>query len=45
VSGTMHSDLDVGDLPTADAGDHPVELRVRTVSGDVRISRAASRVS
>lgn len=44
VSGTMQSDLDVGDLPTADAGESPVGLRVRTVSGDVRISRAASRV-
>lgn len=42
VSGTMRSDLDVGDLPAAEVSESPVELRVRTVSGDVRISRAAS---
>ena len=44
VSGTMHSDLDVADLPPADAGEAPVELRVRTVSGDVRISRSGAPV-
>ncbi len=44
VSGTMHSDLDVADLPPADAGETPVELRVRTVSGDVRISRSGAPV-
>ena len=45
VSGTMRSELEVADLPAADAGEAPVELRVRTVSGDVRISRATSRVA
>ena len=45
VSGTMRSELEVADLPAADAGESPVELRVRTVSGDVRISRATSRVA
>ena len=45
VSGTMHSELEVADLPPAGAGGSPVELRVRTVSGDVRIARAGSPVS
>ena len=40
VSGSMRSDLDVGDLPPADAGERQVELRIRTVSGDVRIARS-----
>ena len=44
VSGTMHSDLDVGDLPPSDEGETPVELRIRTVSGDVRISRSGAPV-
>ena len=44
VSGTMQSELDVADLPPADAGESPVELRVRTVSGDVRISRSGAPV-
>jgi DUF4097 and DUF4098 domain-containing protein YvlB len=44
VSGTMQSDLEVADLPTAASGESPVELRVRTVSGDVRISRAGAHV-
>ena len=39
VSGSVTSDLDVGDAPGG--GEAQVELRVRTVSGDVRISRAA----
>lgn len=39
VSGSVTSDLDVGDSPGG--GDAQVELRVRTVSGDVRITRAA----
>ena len=40
VSGTMTSELDVGDEPAADGG-QTVELRIRTVSGDVRVSRSA----
>jgi len=40
VSGTMTSELDVGDDPAA-AGEEAVELRVRTVSGDVRVARSA----
>lgn len=39
VSGTLTSELDLGDQPEEAAGD-AVELRVRTVSGDVRISRS-----
>jgi DUF4097 and DUF4098 domain-containing protein YvlB len=39
VSGSMRSDLDLGDAPSADAGD-VVELRIRTVSGDVHIRRS-----
>jgi DUF4097 and DUF4098 domain-containing protein YvlB len=39
VSGSVSSDLDVGDAPAAPEGAQ-VELRVRTVSGDVRITRA-----
>src|SRR5262245_3148489 len=41
VSGTMSSELDVGDEPS-DAEHEPVELRVRTVSGDVRVARSAA---
>ncbi|HEY7178734.1 MAG TPA: DUF4097 family beta strand repeat-containing protein [Gaiella sp.] len=41
VSGTMTSELDVGDEP-AGQGEEPVELRVRTVSGDVRVARSAA---
>lgn len=41
VSGTMTSELDVGDEP-AEPGQAPVELRVRTVSGDVRVARSAA---
>jgi DUF4097 and DUF4098 domain-containing protein YvlB len=40
VSGTMTSELDVGDEPAAH-GEDAVELRVRTVSGDVRIARSS----
>jgi DUF4097 and DUF4098 domain-containing protein YvlB len=40
VSGTMTSELDVGDEPAADGG-QTVELRIRTVSGDVRVTRSA----
>jgi DUF4097 and DUF4098 domain-containing protein YvlB len=42
VSGHMRSELDLGDAP-AGGGDGPlVELRVRTVSGDVDVVRAAA---
>jgi DUF4097 and DUF4098 domain-containing protein YvlB len=41
VSGTMTSELDVGDDP-ADSDEKPVELRIRTVSGDVRVARSAA---
>jgi DUF4097 and DUF4098 domain-containing protein YvlB len=40
VSGSVASDLEVGDAPTG-AGDAQVELKVRTVSGDIRLTRAA----
>jgi DUF4097 and DUF4098 domain-containing protein YvlB len=40
VSGSVSSDLEVGEAPGG--GDAQVELRVRTVSGDVRITRAAA---
>jgi len=44
VSGDMRSDLEVGELPPAD--DAPlVQLRAKTVSGDVSIVRAATQVS
>jgi DUF4097 and DUF4098 domain-containing protein YvlB len=39
VSGSMSSELDVGDEP-AGPGEEAVELRVRTVSGDVRVARS-----
>jgi hypothetical protein len=38
VSGSVTSELDVGDDAEGDGA--PAELRIRTVSGDVRISRA-----
>lgn len=41
VSGTMTSELDVGDDP-AGSDEKPVELRIRTVSGDVRLARSAT---
>jgi DUF4097 and DUF4098 domain-containing protein YvlB len=40
VSGTIGSELEVSDAPTSTDGPE-ARLRVRTVSGDVRISRAA----
>lgn len=40
VSGSVSSDLEVGDAPGG--GEAQVELRVRTVSGDVRLTRAAA---
>jgi len=42
VSGTMSSELDVEDAPTTDPGRAVNELRVRTVSGDLQIVRAAA---
>lgn len=39
VSGTIDSDLEVGDGPGA-SGEPELELRARTVSGDVRFTRA-----
>lgn len=41
VSGTISSELDVGDGP-ADATAGALELRIRTVSGDVRLSRVVA---
>jgi DUF4097 and DUF4098 domain-containing protein YvlB len=42
VSGTMHSELDLSDAPPS--GDGPmIELRAKTVSGDVRVVRAPAR--
>jgi DUF4097 and DUF4098 domain-containing protein YvlB len=44
VSGSVGSDLDVSDTPTRPDGPEAT-LRVRTVSGDVRITRAAEAVA
>jgi DUF4097 and DUF4098 domain-containing protein YvlB len=41
VSGNTTSDLDVGDADVVGAEGAPVEVRVRTVSGDVRLRRGA----
>jgi hypothetical protein len=41
VSGDTHSELDAGEAPPDDTA-HVMELRVNTVSGDVRIERAAT---
>lgn len=41
VSGTMSSELGLDDAPPAEAAASVHELHVRTVSGDVRIARAA----
>jgi Toastrack DUF4097 len=41
VSGSLRSELDLEDGPPADAEGPVVELRARTVSGDVQIVRAA----
>jgi DUF4097 and DUF4098 domain-containing protein YvlB len=44
VSGSIGSELDVGEAPSG--GDRPeAALRVRTVSGDVRITRAAEALA
>ena len=42
VSGSVTSDLEVGDAPLE--GSETVELKVRTVSGDVRLTRASAPV-
>ena len=44
VSGSVGSELDVSDTPSASDGPE-ANLRVRTVSGDVRITRAAEAVA
>ena len=44
VSGTIGSELDVSDTPLRADGPE-ANLRVRTVSGDVRITRAAEAVA
>jgi hypothetical protein len=41
VSGSVTSDLDVGGDEAAAEGGTQVELRARSVSGDIRITRAA----
>jgi len=41
VSGTMSSELDLGNEPS-EPGQDAVELRIRTVSGDVRVARGAT---
>ena len=44
VSGSVTSDLDVADAPAGENGEQ-VDLRIRTVSGDVRISRSGAPVA
>lgn len=44
VSGEITSELDVGDDLPAGETSHAIELRVKTVSGDVRLGRAAVSV-
>ena len=44
VSGTMSSELGLDDAPPADSAAPVIELRVRTVSGDLQIVRAAAAV-
>ena len=45
VSGTMSSELGIDDAPPADSSGPVSELRVRTVSGDLQILRAAAVVA
>ena len=45
VSGTMSSDLGLEDSPPTDSTVPVSELRVRTISGDLKIARAAATVS
>jgi hypothetical protein len=45
VSGTLTSELDVEDVPASEPGAPQVELRIRTVSGDVRIARSHAPVA
>jgi hypothetical protein len=45
VSGTMSSDLGLEDAPPADSTAPVSELRVRTISGDLKIARSAVGVS
>ena len=42
VSGTMRSELGLDDAPPADSAGRVHEVRVRTVSGDLQIARAAT---
>ena len=44
VSGSVTSDLDVADAPAGGGGEQ-VDLRIRTVSGDVRITRSGAPVA
>jgi DUF4097 and DUF4098 domain-containing protein YvlB len=44
VSGSVGSELDVSDTPSRSDGPE-ANLRVRTVSGDVRVTRAAEAVA
>jgi hypothetical protein len=44
ISGDTQSELEVGDGPPSDTGE-VMELRVNTVSGDVRIERATADVA
>jgi DUF4097 and DUF4098 domain-containing protein YvlB len=43
MSGATTSELDVGDAPSAGAGEAPlVELRAQSMSGDIHVARAAA---
>jgi DUF4097 and DUF4098 domain-containing protein YvlB len=43
MSGDTTSELDVGDAPSAGAGEEPlVELRAQSMSGDIHVARAAA---
>jgi DUF4097 and DUF4098 domain-containing protein YvlB len=44
VSGSVSSELEVGDEHPGDDGADKAELKIRTVSGDVRLSRASAPV-